>query len=170
MTKDIYQDFNQHLYDELWDNIDKYEIFNMLYINGHPIGMAGINTHYYQPGVARVLDRAYHFHRSIDGLKNLAKRISYHLLPYQVSWCRDNNMDIAFMSMEPKGNMKRWQRLIGDRLNKEFDMNFKYQDGFLFNVCAPLGEYCNNDDSCWQGITVYKMSNNNDFCLPAIKE
>lgn len=167
-TKDIYQDFNQHLYEKLWDEIDNYQVFDIVYVNGHPIGMGGINTHYYNEGVARVLDRVYHFHRGIDGLRSGKKRVSEHLLKKQVDWCADNNIHTVFMSMEPKGNMERWQKYIGNKLNERFDMDFKFQDKYLYNVCKPLDSNCNEATSCWQSITVYKMTDNNSFHLPAI--
>ena len=71
-SRDIYQDQNHRNYDELWDRIDEYEHFHLVYKNDAPLGMSGINDFYWkQKGVARIMDRAYQFQRFDTGFRNV---------------------------------------------------------------------------------------------------
>jgi hypothetical protein len=155
---DIYQDKNRHLYDKLWDRLDEYSMFLIAYEDDIPLGMGGVNTFYWkQSGVARVMDRAFQFKRSM----NFTTMISSHILKPQIDWCIDNNIHTVFMSMESRRRMEFYQRYYVD---KKIDYNFELQP-HLYNVCGQT-EYINCDDSCWQPITVCYLSDDRSFILP----
>ena len=74
--RDIYLDKNHKLYDELWDNLDKYPLFLISYEDNKPVGMAGVNDFYWkQDGVARVMDRAFNFERTLSSFGRTSKYI-----------------------------------------------------------------------------------------------
>ena len=42
-TVDIYQDENRQVYEKLFDELELYPVFDMMYMNDAPFGMTGIN-------------------------------------------------------------------------------------------------------------------------------
>lgn len=155
--RDIYLDKNHKLYDELWDNLNNYPMFLISYENDKPVGMAGVNDFYWkQDGVARVMDRAFNFERTMSSFGRTSKFI----LQPQIDYCLNNGIHTMFMSIELERRMRVFQRHWLDKHHPQFKMM-----PHRYNVC-PQTEYVNCDDSCWQSITVYHATENRDFILP----
>ena len=155
--RDIYLDKNHKLYDELWDNLARYPMFLISYENDIPRGMGGVNDFYWkQTGVARVMDRAFNFQRTMTSFGSTSK----YILQPQINFCLENGIHTMFMSVEEERRIKVFQK---HWLDKHFPQ-FKLQP-YRYNVC-PQTEYINCDDSCWQSITVYHATENRDFVLP----
>ena len=157
--RDIYLDKNHKLYDELWDNLDKYPLFLISYEDNKPVGMAGVNDFYWkQDGVARVMDRAFGFERKITD----QGRTSKFILKHQIDFCLNNGIHTMFMSIEKERRMKLYQKHILEKNFPQYD--FKLQP-YRYNVCNQT-EYVNCEDGCWQSISVYHATDNRDFVLP----
>ena len=155
--RDIYLDKNHKLYDELWDNLDRYPMFLMSYENDKPVGMAGINDFYWkQDGVARVMDRAFNFERTMTSFG----RTSKYILQPQIDFCLENGIHTMFMSVEQERRMKVFQTHWVDKHYPQFKLQ-----PYRYNVCNQT-EYVNCEDGCWQSISVYHATDNRDFVLP----
>lgn len=166
-TKDIYQDKNLKNYEELWDRLDEYEDFHIVYVKGEPLGMAGINDFYWkQKGVARILDRLYQFQRTDFNRSNMDKRISHYILEKQIDICRRKGIHTMFMSLSTHKRTALYQKHILDPMQKKLglDPGFKLQP-HLYNVCRQT-EKVICDEPCWQGITVYFTGKDHTFMLP----
>lgn len=158
-TVDIYQDENADIYEKLFDNLDKYPIFDMLYIDDIPIGMSGINDFYWsQKGIARIGERAFMFERNFANFRNKSKHIATHLLPKQLNYCKENSIHTVFVSMEDKRRMSFVQKLV------YADYGFELMP-HSYNVC-PQKECIIDDESCWQYISVKYLTDDRSFILP----
>ena len=166
-SRDIYQDQNHRNYDELWDRIDEYERFHLVYKNDAPLGMSGINDFYWkQKGVARIMDRAYQFQRFDTGFRNVSNRISWYLIEEQIKICEDKNIDTMFMSVSTFKRVHAYQKIIVNRINKKLNLDPGFvAQPHLYNVCRQT-ENINCEDGCWQGITVYHKNKNKSLVLP----
>lgn len=158
-TVDIYQDKNRQIYERLFDELDNYPVFDMLYFDDNPIGMSGVNDFYWsQSGVARVGERAFIFNRNFVNFRKKENHIATHLLPKQLDYCIENKIHTVFVSMEDERRMKFVQRIV----YSDFDFNMM---PYQYNVC-PQKDYIREDCSCWQYISVKYLTENREFFLP----
>lgn len=158
-TIDIYQDKNADMYEKLFDELDRYPVFNLLYIDNTAIGMSGVNDFYWsQPGVARVGERAFTFNRNFANFRKKENHIATYLYPIQLEYCKSNNIHTVFVSMEDQRRMNFVHNLVYK------DYGFKIMP-YVYNVC-PQKKCIVDDKTCWQYISVNHLTENRSFFLP----
>lgn len=159
-TVDIYQDENRQVYEKLFDELELYPVFDMMYMNDAPFGMTGINDfNWKQPGVARVISRAFTFHpRKFTNYRDKSTYLATYMLPKQLEWCEENNIHTAFVSMIKRRRLQFVQNII----YKDYGFEFMPHQ---YNVC-PQKECLITDESCWQTISVKYLTDDRSFVLP----